>query len=175
MDLALIIGIVAAIGVAYWQFRAASRARCELDAAVEKIPRNVAETIRKVLESAHQIQRERPELPWAPVSALDYADVNGDGIIELIAQYPSGAHGSELRIFSWRDGQFNELATLGAGTPTGFEIGDFDGDGRIEIKTEETDWSTGQPYVSAPRTTVLFRWNGTRFVEVSRVPTQVKS
>ncbi len=86
----------------------------------------------------------------------------------MLIQYPIGAHGSALKIFGWRGSEYEELAHLTVGTPVGFDIGDFDGDGKIEIRTQETDWTTGLPYVSAPRIVLLMRWDGTRFAEVSR-------
>jgi hypothetical protein len=73
-----------------------------------------------------------------------------------------------LKVFGWKHGEFGELADLRVGTPVGFDVGDFDSDGKVEIKTEETDWSAGLPYVSAPRVTLLLRWNGSAFEEVAR-------
>ena len=104
--------------------------------------------------------------PWH--GAIEYIDVNDDGQNELLIQYPTVAHGSALRILAWQNDKFEELASLGVGTPAGFEFGDFDGDGRVEIRTQETDWSVGLPYVRAPRLVLLFRWNGAKFAEVSR-------
>jgi len=99
---------------------------------------------------------------------VQYADVNGDSKYELLVQYPVGVHGSKLKVFGWRDGELSELAHLEVGTPVGFDFGDFDGDGRTEIRTEEADWTVGLPYVSAPRVKLVLRWNGICFEEVSR-------
>jgi hypothetical protein len=99
---------------------------------------------------------------------IDLLDINGDGHKEVLVQYPTGLHGSELKVFAWQDGEFKPLACLRVATPAGFEFDDFDGDGRVEIKAEETDWSVGLPYVRAPRLHLLFRWNGSDFVEISR-------
>jgi hypothetical protein len=156
------------VGVAWWQFREASRAKSALATALDELPRILVDTLRTIVASDQRdpIAHPDPNRTWAGV--VDYVDVNADGQKELVIQYPSGAHGSALKILGWRDGQFKELAQLAVGTPVGFEFGDFDGDGKIEIKTQETDWSAGLPYVSAPRVVLLVRWNGTEFVEVSR-------
>jgi hypothetical protein len=38
----------------------------------------------------------------------------------------------------------DEIGGLGVGRPVGFDVGDFDGDCQIEMRTAETDWSAGQ-------------------------------
>ena len=83
--------------------------------------------------------------------SLDCLDVDEDGRQEVLVQYLVGAHGCELKILGRRSGRFEEIARLNSGTPAEFELGDFDGEGRLEIKTEETNWSTSLPFVSAPR------------------------
>ncbi len=102
------------------------------------------------------------------VKLTQFADINDDGEEEMLVQYPVGAHGSALKVFGWRGCEFEELASLSVGTPAGFDIGDFDRDGKIEIRMQEIDWTAGLPYVDAPRVALLMRWDGTRFTEVSR-------
>lgn len=101
---------------------------------------------------------------------ISYIDIDGDGRKEMFVQKPTGAHGSDLRLFVWQKGKYRQCGHLGVGTPVGFEFGDFNGDGQIEIMTEEVDWSSGSPYTHAPRLRLLFRWNGKEFVQLSRTP-----
>jgi hypothetical protein len=157
--------MLAGLAIAWWKQREAHRTKQALNAALEAFPAGVAAALDTVLESS---QEDVPTSAALPV--VNYQDVNADGKRELLVQYPAGAHGSGLRIFGWKDGEFRQLARLGVGTPVGFEYGDFDGDGNIEIRTEEIDWSANLPYVSSPRVVLLIRWNGTDFVEVSRKP-----
>ena len=165
----ILIGLVViALAFAWWQNLRAVQARRALSQAVEEFPSKLLDALRLMVQFNQEgapIEAVLSE-PWH--GAIDYVDVNEDGQRELLVQYPTGAHGSALRILAWRNGKFDELAGLGVGTPVGFEFGDFDGDGKVEIRTQETDWSAGLPYVSAPRSVLLFRWNGTKFVEVSR-------
>ncbi len=160
--------VVITLTFAWWQNLRAVRAKQALCQAVEELPSKLLDALRLIVQFNQDGSAIDPVLsePWH--GAIDYVDVNEDGQRELLVQYPTGAHGSVLRILSWQKGKFAELAGLGVGTPVGFEFGDFDGDGKVEIRTEETDWSAGLPYVSAPRSVLLFRWNGTKFVEVSR-------
>ena len=144
-----IVWMVIAIALASWQVRKTRRAQKALKGA---------------LVAAGTIPGE------STMQSVEYVDVNHDGKQELIVQYPVGAHGSALKVFGWRDGEFAELARISVDTPGGFDIADFDGDGRIEIRTQETDWDKGVPYVVAPRIIVTMRWDGTRFSEISRRP-----
>jgi len=165
----ILVGFVAiTLGFAWWQNRKAVRAKQALNLAVEEFPSKVVDALRFIVQFSQQGSTIDPILskPWH--GAIDYVDVNEDGQRELLVQYPTGAHGSALRILAWQKGKFEELAGLGVGTPVGFEFGDFDGDGKVEIRTQETDWSVGLPYVNAPRCILLYRWDGTKFVEVSR-------
>ncbi len=156
---------VSSLVIAWWQYRKAHRAMINLNASLEEFPARVAAALLALNESNHS---DASGDPTARLSRVDYEDVNADGEKELLFQHPVGAHGSVLKIFKWETNGFRELARLGAGTPVGFEYGDFDGDGKVEIKTEETDSSAGLPYVSSPRVALLMRWNGSEFVEVSR-------
>jgi hypothetical protein len=100
---------------------------------------------------------------------IRYADVNNDSRNELLVEYPGGAHGTVLNVYGWKDQEFVMIGQLGSGTPEGFQVGDFDGDGRIEISSKETDWDVGLPYVSAPRMTVIYRWNGVEFEKIKEI------
>ena len=100
---------------------------------------------------------------------IRYADVNNDSRNELLVEYPAGAHGIVLNVYGWKDHEFTLIGGLSSGTPEGFEVGDFDDDGRIEITSKETDWDTDLPYVSAPRMTVMYRWNGRDFEKLKEI------
>ena len=166
-----IISMVAAalgLGVAWWQSRKVSRTMQALARAQKSLPCLVADTLRTITKINQSEGATEPERARGWAGRVDYVDVNEDGQEELLVQYPAGAHGCALKILAWRGSQFEELANVGTGTPFGFEFGDFDGDGKIEIKTQETDWSSGLPYASAPRVVLLLRWNGAGFVEVTR-------
>jgi len=167
--IAILLALVAiALGFAWWQGRKAVLARRTLVLAVEELPSKVIGAVRFILQLDQQGSTIDPVVAERWCGAIDYVDVNEDGREELLVQYPTGAHGSALRILVWRNNKFEELASLRVGTPVGFEFGDFDGDGRVEIRTQETDWSVNLPYVRAPQSVLLFRWNGTEFAEVSK-------
>jgi|GEM_PF-5795516 len=163
-----VLAMLFAAAVAYWQWRRASRATSALNAALDNLPQTVADAIRVITQCNPPGTKVDPALNAGWTGAVEYLDINSDGRKELLVQYPVGAHGSELKILSWRGGKFEEVARLGVGTPVGFEFGDFDRDGRIEIKTQDTDWEANLPYAVAPRLLLLFRLEGTNFKEVSR-------
>jgi len=160
--------IALSLAFAVRQLFVAYRAKSALADALNELPHLVAEALRAILDFSQGDHLGHPEISRSWSGVVDYIDVNADGQKELLVQYPSGSHGCALRILSWQNGRFEELARLGVGTPTGFEFGDFDGDGKIEIKTHETDWSAGLPNVTSPRLVLLLRWDGSGFVEVSR-------
>jgi hypothetical protein len=183
----LLIGVLSFL-YAIWQHvearqaaRRAEEAEATLRVALDDLPRQLAEAMTLVAQKAPPsehasgpgTQANRQTRDWSLTgswNSLDHADVDNDGREELLVQYPGGVHGSVLQVFGLKDGVFTELASLGTGTPTGFRWADFDGDGQVEIEGEETDWSSDEPYVSAPRLRVRWRWNGQTFVEVSREP-----
>jgi hypothetical protein len=163
-----ITGILACLAVAWWKSHEARRAKQALDAAMEAFPSRLVGALHVLVEVNQESVLVGPAREILQAICVNYEDVNADGQRELLVQYPAGAHGSTLKIFEWRSNGFKEVARLGAGTPVGFEYGDFDRDGKIEIRTEDTDWTAGLPYVSSPRVELLIRWNGADFVEVSR-------
>jgi len=170
-----IVGIAIAIGIAVWQNRKTARAETALNTALSSIPDKIVGSVKTILVADYSPKKKppdssaevKPSLSEGLPVGVEYVDIDGDGRKEMLVQYPAGAHGSQLKIFAWRQSEFSEIGHLGVGTPVGFDIGDFDGDGKLEIRTEETDWSAGLPYVTAPRITLLYRWNGSAFEEVS--------
>jgi hypothetical protein len=171
-----VIGILAAalgFGLAWWQSREVSRCRSAFSRAQKDLPHLVADTLRAIIKFGQREPGTPPEFTRSWAATVDCIDVNEDGLDELLVQYPSGAHGCALKVLAWRGDRFEELAQVNTGTPVGFEFGDFDADGKIEVKTEETDWSAGLPYATAPRVVLLFRWDGTRLAEVLRKPLSI--
>lgn len=163
-----IVTAIAALSFAFWKSRQASAAKSAAAEARNELPRLIAETLHWIIGSGKGEPASSGRAPMTWSGSIDYADVNGDGRNELLVQYPAGAHGCALRVFGLSPSGIEELAYVGTGTPAGFEFGDFDGDGKVEIKTQETDWGAGLPYATAPRFTLLLRWDGSRFAEVSR-------
>lgn len=149
-----------ALGLAWYQNHRAKHAERALTVAANELPIKVVKATRLVLRLA---PGESAGL-WC--GAIDFMDVDNDGDRELLVQHPAGAHGSSLHILAWRAGEFYEIGFLRSDTPVGFEFADFDGDGKTEIKTKETNWRVGLPYVDAPRFDVLYRWNGESFARV---------
>jgi hypothetical protein len=163
-----IVASALALVFAWWEYREAAHAKSILAIERDELPQKVANAVRTIVNSTQSGLVAHPELEPGWAGSVDYLDVNADGERENLVQYPSGAHGCMLKILGWHGGQFQELAYLGVGTPVGFEFGDFDRDGKIEIRTQEIDWSAGLPYATAPRLVLLLRWDGTSFIEVSR-------
>jgi len=161
--------VVLALVIAWRQHKQATHARSVLRVLGEGIPDQIAAAVKKVaqLTRPDSPNLDKTDFGVSPIN-VNYLDPDGDGTKELLIQYPFGAHGSALLVLGWREGRFDELASISVGTPVGFDFGDFDGDGKIEVKTEETDWHAGMPYVSAPRIVLLLRWEGGKLSEVSR-------
>ena len=169
-----ILGILITGGIAFWQNQKAKRAEAELRDVLNTLPAQIARALETIVKAGnHSLQPAPKGIAGVGLPAnVQYLDVDNDGQNEMLVEYPAGAHGSQMKIFKWQLGEFNEIGALGVGTPVGFEVGDFDNDGKNEIKTEETDWSAGLPYVTAPRLVLLYRWDGSEFKEVSRTKSE---
>jgi hypothetical protein len=168
-----LVGVAAAIGVALWQNRRSDRAEQRLNKILRDLSSQLAGDLSAGLLSAMRAERAQGTDTVSSVHddatfSATYADVDGDGRNELLIQYPAGAHGSVLQVFGWRDFQFQEIGQLGAGTPVGFDIKNVNKDGRIEIVTDETDWSLDLPYEAAARVRIWYRWEDGGFVEHKR-------
>jgi hypothetical protein len=96
-------------------------------------------------------------------------DVNGDGINEILVQFPVGAHGSSLQIFGIKKGNFILLADYSVGTPSGFWFVDFNDDGRLEIATKETDFSLKLSYENSLREIIYLKLEDDKLIEIIRV------
>jgi hypothetical protein len=69
--------------------------------------------------------------------AMEIADWNGDGVLDVIAGAPFGAAGGRVTVFEGASGTPLALLFSGAGTDDGFgcalDRGDFDGDGVLDL------------------------------------------
>jgi hypothetical protein len=105
-----------------------------------------------------------------PSTSIQLADINHDGEAELVVQHPFGAHSVELQAFGWSDtgphAEFRQLASAISEFATGFTVGDLDGDGRVEIASD--DVGPGGIHAEGPTVEVIKRWDGSEFTEVSR-------
>lgn len=104
------------------------------------------------------------------VAYVGYVDVTNDGDPELLVLHPAGAHASLLKVFGTQDvyNGFELLDELHSGVAGGFDVGDFDGDGRSEIATVNADFDRGpgRSYANAILVENFHRWNGFGFEHV---------
>jgi hypothetical protein len=167
-----IVGVLASglIGylIAVWQNRRSDKQSQSLAEAFDQLPQQFIEALRAGSLIVSAIPKRLTNLEGKWPSHISFADVDNDGTQELLVQYLAGEHGNALQVFGWRDAQYVEIARTGVGVPVPFEFGDFDGDGRIEISGQESDWSTGLPYSLVPRYSFRLRWEVDGFQEVWR-------
>jgi hypothetical protein len=147
------------------QYRKAKAAENKLNSTLSGLPNKIVAQLGGIIQTlpVHSRKETTGPVNGVEMTHIRYADVNNDSRNELLVEYPAGAHGIVLNVYGWKDHEFTLIGGLSSGTPEGFEVGDFDDDGRIEITSKETDWDTDLPYVSAPRMTVMYRWNGRDF------------
>ena len=155
-----IIGLTVPIGIAWWQHRKAVRAESAVRASIDAIPQRVIDEFEKIVSAG---------TPGRDSDVLQLADVNGDGRGEVLIQGPAGAHGWFLKAFGWGVDGIHEIVDLRSDTPCGFEIGDFDHDGRLEVRTKQTEWSKGLSYGDATRGAVTYRWDGKGFAPAETI------
>jgi hypothetical protein len=166
MDPLGLIGIFIGLSIAAWEHRKATRAEARSEQLFRELPMRLVSAVNSASQAPITPQLSPPVLN-APFRTT-YADVDNDGKDELLVEHSAGAHGSALLLFGFKDWEFRLLGELGVGTPGGFDIGDFDGDGRIEIDAVEADYSHGDGYVDAPRYRIRYRWTQDGFAEVER-------
>lgn len=168
MEFGLVIGILGLLAAGA-QWVSSRRVEQEHRKLLTSMPDRVAAELSKIVAATPDVANEhREEELGGGAHRIRYADVTDDGHRELLVEYLTGAHALALKIFGWRDFEFEEIGHLGTTAPEPFEVADFDGDGRTEIQTYDVDWSVNLPYVLAPRERVLYRWDGRRFAEVLR-------
>jgi len=155
------------VGFALWQLLQDRHARSKLSSVRSDSCSTTSDLIHDILKSviAEYEAGVGSGKSWA--GRVDCLDVDGDGSSEVLVQFPSGVHGCALQIFGTKANHLGKLGQIGSGAPVGFDFGDFDGDGKIEIRSEEVGLSSGLPYVEAPRFVVLWRWDGVKFSRVS--------
>lgn len=171
LSLALgIIGLVASIGIAIWQHSKAEAAEAHLASVLASLPNALSDVVKEVLEptllgeegfsqdSADQYRRFRAH----------YADLDGDGEDELLIEIDTGAYASILMVYAVRSWELTKIGEVYSTVIGGFEIGDIDGDGRIEVRTNEIAARPNLPYVAGLRDEVVYRFKNGTFVEVSR-------
>jgi len=172
MDVMLwVVGIAASLAIAIWQNGRAKRAERRNDELMERLPRQVISELQKLghVPPSTAVQPVTEKLVAGVGFSASAADLNGDGLNELLVQFPVGSHGSALQTFGMRGDQFGLLGDLSVGTPEGFWVEDFDADGQFEVGTRETDWSLDLPYVYALREKIYYRLGPSGFAEVGRV------
>ncbi len=151
---------VLGLGFAVWQYLDGRR----LVTMLRSLPRQIATQMS--LPSKLAGDDEQPETRPFRIS---YGDVDNDSKDELLVQYTAGAHRTALQVYGLRGWDFKLISELGVGTGDGFTVEDFDGDGKMEVGTRETDWSLGLPYSLAPRLQLWYRWNGSGFDKVAEI------
>ena len=102
------------------------------------------------------------------MSHASYTDINNDGIDELIIQFPIGTHGYALQVYSIKDGSVKLLAEHGTDTPIEFEFEDINNDGKLTLRSVETNISSGYPYVMGIRDIVWYQLVNNKFIEIKR-------
>ena len=170
MELILaLFGIVVSLGVAYWQYRDAQKAKAELSAYMRRLPDQLLNNISGFLKGQQGEALEFYDLQESDkVFHTRIVDIDGDGEDELLVQYPFGLHNAALRVFGIKDHEFQLIDEISADTVAGFLIEDLDRDGRLEVKTLEVSPAANQPYACGFRDEVWFRFQNGKFEEVGR-------
>jgi hypothetical protein len=148
------------------------RARRTADALrerVESLPREILAAITPALPP-EPLEVEYGFEPDDFIAYVGYVDVTNDGRPELLVLHPAGVHASILKIFGHRDEYrgFENLGEIFSGVAGGFEVGDFDGDGAVEIASLNAnfDRDPGRGYANAILVANLHRWDGAGFEHV---------
>ena len=172
-----ILGILVTVAIAYWQHEKAKLAEARLESLAANLPGTLLAGVQQVLASQAPAGvagddgwvlpgNQTAQSPWLKTR---YADLDGDGTDELLIEAISGAHSSVLLVYGMRSWEFEKLAELNSTTINGFDIQDFDNDGRLEVETVEIAGRLGLPYVFGLRDRVTHRLVGSTFQEIARV------
>ena len=165
-------GIFAGLIIAIWERHNAKRDMHRLERQIadlrDRLPEQVGGIVTKLASSVAQAVGHVEGGVAGAVVTL--ADINGDGHRELLVDFPGGAHGSVLEVYGFRGLDFQHLGGISSGTPSGFEVADFDGDGRPEVASTETDWESGKCYAEAPRLRAIHKWIDGEFRIIRQEP-----
>jgi hypothetical protein len=138
--------------------------------------RSMQASVEHALTTASQLPASRsgpqgilPRLEFP--AAIGYAEVTGDNNRQVLLMYGTGAHATALKVFGrvgGPSGEVTQLAQLATGTGAAFQVGDFNGDGYVEIATLRYHEAAlkNRPLVDAPLQPVYYRFDGGTFVEV---------
>lgn len=176
MDILAILGIIISIAIAAWEYTRAEKAEKKLEKISQELPSAIVSNIVKHFTSlppANQAGDAKSSIEIRStenLSSATYADVNNDGKDELIVNFPIGAHGSAVQVYSLERGSFGLLAELSTDVPSGFELDYSDPTYSPLFRTGETNRSSGLPYVFGLRDIVWYRLEGNKFVEHRREP-----
>lgn len=164
-----LIGIGVSIAIAIWQHSKAKTAERHLASVLGSLPNALLDVVKQVLASKPHDDggSQSPEIEDRRFQA-HYADLDGDGEDELLLEVDTGAYASVLLVYGVQSWELKKLGELYSTTIGGFEVGDLDGDGRIEVRTNEIARRPDLPYVAGLRDEVVYRFQKGEFVELSR-------
>lgn len=164
-----LIGIGLSIAIAIWQHSKAKTAERHLASVLDSLPNALLDVVKQVLASKPHDDggNQNPEGEHRRFQA-HYADLDGDGVDELLLEVDTGAYASVLLVYGVQSWELKKLGELYSTTIGGFEVGDLDGDGRIEVRTNEIARRPDLPYVAGLRDVVVYRFKKGEFVELSR-------
>ena len=90
---------------------------------------------------------------------LEVRDINSDGVLEIIASSPVGAHGEKLYILRWDGESYVRVGEFFSDAPS-IEVRDIDADGMDEIVVKQRDYATD---AIANSILQIFRWVGGKY------------
>lgn len=165
MDPIGILGIVLSVALAIWQYQKAQSAEKHLHNLLHSLPLQLTENVARILN----VKDNPKQTSTDNIVQTRFLDLNSDGKDELLVQFPFSAHASFLQVYGFKGWEFQLIAEISTDTPLGFEYEDVDSDGKLEIKTIETNRSSGLPFVMGLRDVVWYKLDGENFVEIKRI------
>lgn len=100
-------------------------------------------------------------------------DIDQDGEEELLVQSGCGPYSCKLEIYKFNRADDEPTLTLidstVVSTMAGYVFNDIDGDGKIEIITEDNSLKAEKPYVMGLRDRVIYRFENKKLKEISRI------